>query len=142
MGIADWIFIDGTMDNAIQSYRDECWDPDSGAEARAADARASALADLGESVSQAGRDQITEWPSGIGSAWELPEPGEPHKVTLNVAQWALVVSELEDSAVVDDQIGEPADAARVRRIAARIRQQLAKQGLVSVPSVRPNDQGR
>ena len=133
VGCADWIFIEGGMDNESQiSYavagQYDVTAPDQTESAGYWGERAA----LCVSVREAGDAQILDRPEDID--WDSPEPGPLHEVTLSVAQWALVLSVLEDDAVVCERTGELEDAARERRIAARVRQQLAEKGLASLPS--------
>ncbi|KUL34304.1 hypothetical protein [Actinoplanes awajinensis] len=151
--ISDWLFIDGTMDNHVQSaidgaVFDEEGDTDDEAEdgdgpddeddwdeGPAADTDAEPdsialprVAQLGLSVRQAGWDQIPGWPRDAAGFETWPAPGQVATMTLTDAQWSLVVFALRHWAEVDERLSDAEGAARSRAIAADIEHHLAEQG--------------
>jgi hypothetical protein len=131
MEVADWTIIDGTMDNEIQGIRDEGWREDG------MDPAWAELEQLGESIRQAGWDQLPDWPDNYEALQNWPEPGRTEAMRLSARQWGLVVTALEGHAETYDEIDEPEVAATSRRIAALVRERLAERGLNPVPVMQP-----
>ncbi|GLW30952.1 hypothetical protein Areg01_38920 [Actinoplanes regularis] len=126
MDVADWTFIDGTMDNEVQGIRERSWREDG------QDPAWAELEQLGASIRQAGWEQLPDWPDTYEALQSWPTPGRTEAMRLSARQWGLVVTALESGADID----EPEDAATSRRIAALVRERLADQGLDPVPVVR------
>ncbi len=167
MAIREWLLVDGTMDNHIQSAiegslddNDEDdeedgdeegdWDPDRFADGLNVDeldedelVELPAVAQLGKSIRQAGWDQIPGWPADGAAFRTWPSPGQTTFITLDGAQWDLVIAALLYWAEVDDDMDEEhsaEDAARSRAIAAAIQHKLSEQGWSAARST--GDRGR
>ena len=153
MPIRDWLTIDGTMDNHVQTaigggLDDDTEagneDPDPGTEDDddsgsgsdsddedgwdAEDVELSGVAQLGLSIRQAGWDQLPDWPHDAEGLKTWPAPGQTATMTLTGSQWDLVITALHHWAAVDDRLQEADSAAECRAIAAAIQTQLAQQG--------------
>jgi hypothetical protein len=117
---ADWVTIDGTMDNtasnAIDSY----------------DKRTQRRA---ERVREEGWRQIPGWPKDLEGLRNWPAPGQLSKVTLTHEQWQFIAAALDEGAVTSDSLAALPhfagsrnewleDAADSRRLAAEIRTKL------------------
>lgn len=160
--ISDWLIIDATMDNHVQSAidgsvegdvfaeqdhvsdelpdhdaRDEqSWDegPDGDDEAEIGTTQLPPVAQLGTSIRQAGWDQIPGWPRRAGGFKTWPAPGETATVTLTGTQWTLAAAALHHWADVDERLSDAEGAARSRAIATALREQLAEQGWSREPA--------
>ncbi|MFC5183603.1 hypothetical protein [Actinomadura harenae] len=116
METRQWLVIDATLDNEVS------------VEARSGDSRN--VVDLGSSIRQAGWNQIPGWPNEVEGFEHWPAPGQTSTMTLNRAQWDIVVLTLDRWAAVSDSLEDPgsaADAEQSRSIAALIRAQLFAQ---------------
>jgi hypothetical protein len=136
--VSDWLIIDGTMDNHVQSAIDgtvpDDIDDDSG-ESPSSDIQADLeisrlprVARLGLSIRRAGWKQVSGWPDDVEGFKTWPTPGQMATMTLTGGQWNLVVFALRHWADVDEHIGDFAGAVRSRAIATSIRQRLVEQG--------------
>ncbi|MFI6515448.1 hypothetical protein ACIBF1_07815 [Spirillospora sp. NPDC050679] len=117
METRQWLVIDATIDNEVS------------VEARNGDPRN--VVDLGSSVRHAGWDQNPGWPRDAKGFESWPTPGQKTTMTLDGAQWELVLSALERWSAVTGRSGDPGSADQVqqdRAILALIRAQLAEQG--------------
>ncbi|MEU7905012.1 hypothetical protein [Actinoplanes sp. NPDC049118] len=129
--ISDWLLIDGTMDNHVQSAIDGAvpdsvpgWDVAAKRSAR----KPPRVARLGNSIRQAGWDQIPGWPHDGEGFRTWPAPGQTATMTLTGLQWKLVVFALNCWADVDERMSDAEGAARSRAIATAVGQRLAEQG--------------
>jgi hypothetical protein len=104
--VSDWLFIDATMDNHVQSADDR------------------GVADVGLGIRRAGWEQIPGWPHDLEGFKTWPAPGQTATMTLTAAQWELVVGALRYWADVSDRTSDPETAARSRAIAATVERQL------------------
>ncbi|GIF13920.1 hypothetical protein [Actinoplanes teichomyceticus] len=132
MPMADWLVVDAVMDLEIQDLRDKAWEsgtPDQ------LDEHASGLADVAESIRQAGWHQIPDLPQDASGFESWPKPGQTANLSLTARQWGLVVSALRRWAAVDEP-SEPQDAAACRRIAAMLREQFIEKRYGEIPPVR------
>ena len=111
MLISDWLLIDGTMDNHVQSAVD--------------DARPD-VAELGLSIREAGWRQLPDWPHSAEGFKTWPAPGQTATMTLTGAQWSLVVVALRHWADVSESLAKTGEADKSRTLADGIEQQLAK----------------
>jgi len=130
MEVADWTVIDGTMDNEIHSIRGGGWRDDG------RDPAWAELEKLGESIRQAGWDQLPDWPDTYEGLQNWPAPGRTKAMRLTARQWGMVVAALDSGAEVEDSIDDHEAAAESRRIAALVRERLVEQGLNLLPKVR------
>ncbi len=153
--ISDWLLIDGTMDNHIQSAIDGSvqddmdeeddpsdeapdhdepdehgWDegPDWDGEAELELTELPRVAQLGKSIRRAGWDQIPGWPHDAEGFKTWPTPGQTATMTLTGAQWNLVIVALHYWADVDERLSDAEGAVKSRAIATAVGQQLAEQG--------------
>lgn len=144
--ISDWLLVDGTMDNHIQSAIEDAepdgldggpdsdggedeggWD-DEFDDARWPGGEPPRVAQLGNSIRQAGWGQITGWPHDVAGFQTWPAPGQTATMTLTDAQWNLVVVALHYWAGVDERLSDTEGAARSRAVATAITHRLAEQG--------------
>ncbi len=134
MDVADWLRINGTMDNELHNLREKAWEwpPDQ------PDPELADLTQLGMSIRQAGWDQISDWPSPEGLQRWPDSLGRSQAITLTARQWGLVVSALERWTVVAESIDQLDEAVTGRRIMNLVRDSLTRQGLDPVPAVRPD----
>ncbi|SPL88109.1 unnamed protein product [[Actinomadura] parvosata subsp. kistnae] len=117
METSQWLIIDATMDNEVS------------VEVVEGDPRD--VADLGDSIRQAGWDQIPDWPRDLAGFEHWPAPGQTSTLTLSRAQWDLVISALERWSAVTADLGDPEDADQAeadRALLELIRTQLLEQG--------------
>jgi hypothetical protein len=148
--ISDWLLIDGTMDNHVQSAIDGSVQDDMGEEgddpgneapdhdgpdehgwdcgAEIGTTELPRVAQLGTSIRQAGWDQIPDWPHDAEGFKAWPAPGQTAAMTLTGTQWKLVVIALHYWADVDERLSDDKGAAKSRAIAAAVGQRLAEQG--------------
>lgn len=115
METRQWLFIDATMDNEVSVEAEDC-DP-------------RAVVDLGNSIRQAGWDQIPGWPHDEADFQTWPAPGQTSTVVLSAAQWDLVISGLVRWAAVSEGPEDTEAAAEQSgAIVATVRAQLTEQG--------------
>ncbi|NJP94762.1 hypothetical protein HCN51_35905 [Nonomuraea sp. FMUSA5-5] len=117
METSQWPIIDATMDN------------EASVEAGEGDPRN--VADLGDSIRQAGWAQIPDWPRDLAGFEHWPAPGQTSTLTLGRAQWELVISALERWSSVTADLGDPEAAHQAeadRALVELIRTQLLEQG--------------
>jgi hypothetical protein len=137
MEISHWTTIDGVMDNQIHDLRSHGWEVPEGQEDWGGqderDPYWQGLTELGESIRQAGWDQLPDWPAHHDELQRWAASTEIRAVQLTAAQWGLVLAALELWAVVDEETDDGDSAARLRSIAAEVKGQLAEQGLTAVP---------
>jgi hypothetical protein len=141
MLIRDWLFIDGTMDNHVQSAVDGAvpdtidedderagdTPTDRDTETDQAISRLPRVAQVGLSIRRAGWDQIPDWPHDVAGFTTWPAPGQMATVTLTRAQWKLIVFALRHWADVDERIADAENAATSRAIATAVEQRLVEQ---------------
>jgi hypothetical protein len=133
--IRDWLLIDGTMDNHVQSAIDGAVPdaPPGGHTGNETDlddelSQLPRVARLGSSIRRAGWEQIPGWPHDLEGFKTWPAPGQTATMSLTAGQWNLVVAALRHWADVDEQLSDVEGAARSRAIAATVAQRLAEQG--------------
>jgi hypothetical protein len=132
--ISDWLLVDGTMDNHIQSAIDgavpDGWEqrPSWDTEEEMETTELPPVAQLGSSIRQAGWDQIPGWPHDVEGFRTWPAPGQTATMTLAGVQWNLVIFALHYWADVGVRLSDAEGAARSRAIATTIGQRLAEQG--------------
>lgn len=136
--VSDWLIIDATMDNHVQSVIDGAVPDDiddrshefprSDTEADQEIARLPRVAQLGLSIRRAGWSQVPGWPDDAEGFKTWPIRGQMATLSLTGGQWNLVILALRRWADVDEDIGDTAGAARSRAIATTIRQRLIEQG--------------
>jgi hypothetical protein len=134
--ISDWLFIDGTMDNHVQSAvvsgepDDLADEDDDGAddEAGAGDERLPPVARRGLGVRRAGWAQIPGWPRDAAGFETWPAPGQLATVTLTRRQWDLVIHALRHWAEVDESLSDFRTAAESRAVATAIQHRLDRSG--------------
>lgn len=141
MLISDWVYVDATMDNHIQSAIDGSapgcpggdadegdvgWeDPSAGATAvELGSTGLPPLAQLGIGVRRAGWDQISGWPRDLDGLRTWPAPGQTATLTLDAAQWGLVIFALRHWAQVDERMSDFEEAARSRALATVLEDRL------------------
>lgn len=125
MEVADWTFIDATMDNEIQDLREQQW------ESKGAPHWVK-MTEMAESIRQAGWDQLPDWPETYDGLQSSPPPGMTQAMKLTARQWGLVVSSLERWATVGAE-EESSNEATSLRIAALIRDRFTGQATVRCP---------
>lgn len=117
---ADWVMIDGTMDNAVSN---------------AIDAHDTKTRKRAERVREEGWRQIPDWPKELEGLQSWPAPGQTCTVTLNQELWQFIAAALDESAVTSDYLASLphfaasreewlAVAADSRRLAAEVRTKL------------------
>ena len=134
--IRDWLLIDGTMDNHVQSAidgsvpddLDEWADDDGSEEEDEEDAELPKVARVGLGIRRAGWDQIPGWPHDARGFQTWPAPGQMATMTLTGRQWELVLSALHFWADVDESMSDTEGAAESRAAAAALRQRLTEVG--------------
>ncbi|TDC85598.1 hypothetical protein [Actinomadura sp. 7K507] len=117
METRQWLIIDATIDNEVSTEAEE-GDPRD-------------VVHLGNSIRKAGWRQNPGWPRDLKGFESWPAPGQETTMTLNAAQWELVLSALVRWSAVSASLGDAesaADAEQDRVIEALIRRQLAEQG--------------
>ncbi|MBB2947350.1 hypothetical protein FB565_007118 [Actinoplanes lutulentus] len=132
--VADWLRIDGVMDNELQGLRDKCWESEIPDQLNPFWVELTTLA---ESVRQAGRAQLPDWPKTSKGFRSWPPPGQTQEMRLGARQWGLVVSALERWATLDDEDADQKSAELLRRIAATVRAGFDKPIARPFPTIRP-----
>ncbi|MFG2050860.1 hypothetical protein ACGFIW_25930 [Micromonospora sp. NPDC048935] len=132
--VSDWLLIDATMDNHVNSAIDGAvpsgseWESPGDARAETGATRPPAVARLGISIRQAGWDQIPGWPHDVEGFRTWPAPGQTATVTLTGVQWRLVVVALRHWAAVAESLSDAEVAARSRAIATALVRRLTERG--------------
>ncbi|GGN49216.1 hypothetical protein FHR83_008737 [Actinoplanes campanulatus] len=135
VGVADWLRIDGVMDNEIRDLRDKCFESEVPDQLNPFWVE---LTENAESIRQAGWDQLPGWPKESKGFRSWPAPGQTQEMHLGARQWGLIVSALERWATLDDEDGHQESAAFLRRVAAEVRTGYEQQAGRPLPAVRPD----
>ncbi|GAA3924913.1 hypothetical protein [Actinoplanes auranticolor] len=125
MKIDDWTYVEGTMDNDVQSARDRGWRQHGRGQRQEPYWRERAK--VGETVQKAGWRQLPR-PAEYEELQRWGASGRTVSIKLTGQQWSVVVSALERWANVDDELEDAEGAGRSRSIAAMVENQLAQQG--------------
>ena len=138
MEVASWLLIDGTMDNEISDLVTEGYGAPEGMEDDKdyRDPYFAELTQLGVSIREAGWAQLPDWPKTARGMRSWPAPGRTETMMLNLRQWSLVATALEESAEIEEEMGRTESAATSRRLAVEVRNQLRKAGITRLPDVK------
>ncbi len=117
----DWLFIDGTMDNAASNAMDSY---DKKAHVRA------------NRVREKGWEQIPEWPKPVEGFATWPAPGQTSALTMTIDEWGFIAASLDAGAETYDllaalpHMADPdewvEEATTSRRLASQIREGLTE----------------
>jgi hypothetical protein len=125
--IQDWVYIDGSMDLASQSFArrsfDEgAWDPQ--------DTRWGPLIEIADSVREDSRKQIPGIPTGDDDAQGWPPPDATADIRLSPTQWAMILAVFDTASAEGDE-----DAEALSLVASRIRASFTEAGVTDLPQV-------